>query len=49
MWSDFEREVMARAIVEAKRGRPSPNPRVGAALVREGEVIALEIRPHVNP
>jgi len=41
MWSDFEREVMAMAIVEGKRGRPSPNPRVGAALVREGEVIAL--------
>jgi diaminohydroxyphosphoribosylaminopyrimidine deaminase/5-amino-6-(5-phosphoribosylamino)uracil reductase len=41
MWSDFERGVMRRAIEEAKRGRPSPNPRVGAALVREGEMIAL--------
>jgi diaminohydroxyphosphoribosylaminopyrimidine deaminase/5-amino-6-(5-phosphoribosylamino)uracil reductase len=41
MWTDFEREVMAQAIAEAKRGRPSPNPRVGAALVRAGEVIAL--------
>lgn len=41
MWSDFEREVMARAIAEARRGRPSPNPRVGAAIVRDGDVIAL--------
>jgi diaminohydroxyphosphoribosylaminopyrimidine deaminase/5-amino-6-(5-phosphoribosylamino)uracil reductase len=41
MWSDFERDVMRRAIDEAKRGRPSPNPRVGAALVRDGEIIAL--------
>jgi diaminohydroxyphosphoribosylaminopyrimidine deaminase/5-amino-6-(5-phosphoribosylamino)uracil reductase len=41
MWSDFEREVMAQAIAEAKRGRPSPNPRVGAAIVRDAEVVAL--------
>ncbi|MGD8317116.1 MAG: bifunctional diaminohydroxyphosphoribosylaminopyrimidine deaminase/5-amino-6-(5-phosphoribosylamino)uracil reductase RibD [Myxococcales bacterium] len=41
MWSDFERGVMSRAIEEAKRGRPSPNPRVGAAIVRDGEVVAL--------
>ena len=41
MWSDFEREVMAQAIAEAKRGRPSPNPRVGAAIVRDGEIVAL--------
>lgn len=41
MWSDFEREVMAQAIAEAKRGRPSPNPRVGAAIVRDDEVVSL--------
>ncbi|MGB8330527.1 MAG: bifunctional diaminohydroxyphosphoribosylaminopyrimidine deaminase/5-amino-6-(5-phosphoribosylamino)uracil reductase RibD [Polyangiales bacterium] len=41
MWSDFEREVMERAIVEAHRGRPSPNPRVGAAIVRDGQVISF--------
>ena len=41
MWSDFEREVMQRAIEEAKRGRPSPNPRVGAAIVRDGKVISV--------
>ncbi len=41
MWSDFEREVMTRAIAEAKRGRPSPNPHVGAAIVRDGAVISL--------
>lgn len=41
MGTEFEREVMRRALDEAKRGRPSPNPRVGAALVRDGEVISL--------
>jgi diaminohydroxyphosphoribosylaminopyrimidine deaminase/5-amino-6-(5-phosphoribosylamino)uracil reductase len=41
MWSDFEREVMQRAVEEAKRGRPSPNPRVGAAIVRDGKVISV--------
>lgn len=41
MGSDFERRVMSLAIEEAKRGRPSPNPRVGAAIVREGKVVAL--------
>ena len=41
MWSDFEREVMGLAIAEAIRGRPSPNPRVGAAIVRDGEIVAL--------
>ncbi|MFZ1865127.1 MAG: bifunctional diaminohydroxyphosphoribosylaminopyrimidine deaminase/5-amino-6-(5-phosphoribosylamino)uracil reductase RibD [Polyangiales bacterium] len=41
MWSDSERRAMGRAIEEAKRGRPSPNPRVGAALVRDGEIAAL--------
>jgi diaminohydroxyphosphoribosylaminopyrimidine deaminase/5-amino-6-(5-phosphoribosylamino)uracil reductase len=32
---------MHRAIVEARRGRPSPNPRVGAAIVRHGEIVAV--------
>ena len=32
---------MSQAIAEAIRGRPSPNPRVGAAIVRDGEIIAL--------
>ena len=41
MWSDFERGVMGRAVEEAKLGRPSPNPRVGAAIVREGNVISV--------
>ena len=41
MWSDFEREVMARAIAEARRGRTSPNPRVGAAIVRNGKLVSL--------
>jgi diaminohydroxyphosphoribosylaminopyrimidine deaminase/5-amino-6-(5-phosphoribosylamino)uracil reductase len=41
MWSDFDRDVMTQAIAEAKRGRPSPNPRVGAAIVRDGTLVAL--------
>jgi diaminohydroxyphosphoribosylaminopyrimidine deaminase/5-amino-6-(5-phosphoribosylamino)uracil reductase len=41
MATEFEREVMQRAVEEAKRGRPSPNPRVGAALVRDGTIVSL--------
>ena len=41
MWSELDREVMSKAVAEAKRGRTSPNPRVGAAIVRGDEVIAL--------
>ncbi len=41
MVADFERSVMSRAIEEAKRGRPSPNPRVGAAIVRDGHIISV--------
>jgi diaminohydroxyphosphoribosylaminopyrimidine deaminase/5-amino-6-(5-phosphoribosylamino)uracil reductase len=41
MWSDFEREVMQGAIAQARRGRPSPNPQVGAAIVRHGVVVAF--------
>ncbi len=40
MASDREREVMALAIAEARRGRTSPNPRVGAVLVRDGAILA---------
>ncbi|MGB5347960.1 MAG: bifunctional diaminohydroxyphosphoribosylaminopyrimidine deaminase/5-amino-6-(5-phosphoribosylamino)uracil reductase RibD [Polyangiales bacterium] len=41
MWSDFERGVMKRALAEAKRGYPSPNPHVGAAIVRGEQVLSL--------
>lgn len=41
MWSDFERQMMERALAEAKRGRPSPNPHVGAVLVRDEHVVAV--------
>lgn len=41
MWSELDHEAMGLALAEAKRGRPSPNPRVGAAVVRDGRVIAL--------
>ena len=40
MGPDFEREVMQRAVDQAKRGRTSPNPRVGAAIVRDGAVLS---------
>jgi diaminohydroxyphosphoribosylaminopyrimidine deaminase/5-amino-6-(5-phosphoribosylamino)uracil reductase len=40
MGSNFEREVMQRAVGEAKRGRTSPNPRVGAVIVRDRAVIS---------
>lgn len=41
MWSDFEREVMQRAIAEADRGQPSPNPHVGAVIVRDRRVVSV--------
>jgi diaminohydroxyphosphoribosylaminopyrimidine deaminase/5-amino-6-(5-phosphoribosylamino)uracil reductase len=41
MWSDFEREAMELAVTEAKRGHPSPNPRVGAVIAREGRVLSV--------
>ncbi len=41
MGFDFERGVMQRAVEAAKRGRTSPNPRVGAAIVRDGQVISM--------
>ena len=41
MWSELEREAMEMAIAEAKRGRPSPNPRVGAAVLRDEKLVAL--------
>jgi len=41
MWSDFERGAMERAVAEAKHGRPSPNPRVGAVIVRDGKIVSV--------
>jgi diaminohydroxyphosphoribosylaminopyrimidine deaminase/5-amino-6-(5-phosphoribosylamino)uracil reductase len=41
MWSDFEHRAMERAVAEAKRGRPSPNPRVGAVIVRDGKIVSV--------
>ena len=40
MWSEFEHQVMERAVTEAKRGHPSPNPRVGAAIVRDEQILS---------
>jgi len=37
----FDRRVMRRALREAVKGDPSPNPYVGAAIVRDSEVLAL--------
>lgn len=41
MASDTERAAMKQAIAEAMRGRPSPNPRVGAAVIVGDEVVAV--------
>ena len=40
MASERAAEIMALAIAEAKRGRTSPNPRVGAVIVRDGAIVA---------
>ncbi len=37
----IEREAMAGALAASLRGSPSPNPPVGAAVVRDGEVVAF--------
>jgi diaminohydroxyphosphoribosylaminopyrimidine deaminase/5-amino-6-(5-phosphoribosylamino)uracil reductase len=37
----FELEAMARAAAESRRGTPSPNPPVGAAVVRDGAVVGV--------
>jgi diaminohydroxyphosphoribosylaminopyrimidine deaminase / 5-amino-6-(5-phosphoribosylamino)uracil reductase len=36
----FDLRMMALALRNAERGRPSPNPHVGAVIAREGKVIA---------
>ncbi|NNE19011.1 MAG: bifunctional diaminohydroxyphosphoribosylaminopyrimidine deaminase/5-amino-6-(5-phosphoribosylamino)uracil reductase RibD [Myxococcales bacterium] len=41
MWSDLERAMMQRALAEAKRGYPSPNPHVGAVIVHGGKIISV--------
>lgn len=40
MSAPFDREMMSVALRLAERGRPSPNPHVGAVVVRDGEIIA---------
>ncbi|MEM8609982.1 MAG: bifunctional diaminohydroxyphosphoribosylaminopyrimidine deaminase/5-amino-6-(5-phosphoribosylamino)uracil reductase RibD [Myxococcota bacterium] len=40
MASDADHRFMRLALEEARRGRPSPNPRVGCAIARDGELIA---------
>ena len=41
MSSAFDRRMMRLALREALRGRPSPNPYVGAAVVKDGELVTL--------
>jgi len=41
MWSELEREAMELAVAQAKRGHPSPNPRVGAVITRDGTVLSI--------
>lgn len=40
MGSDADQRFMRLALEEARRAKPSPNPRVGSVIVRDGEVIA---------
>ncbi len=40
MTKSYDEQMMARTIELARRGRPSPNPHVGALVVRDGRVIA---------
>jgi diaminohydroxyphosphoribosylaminopyrimidine deaminase/5-amino-6-(5-phosphoribosylamino)uracil reductase len=37
----LDRRLMARALKEGRKGRPSPNPHVGAVIARGGEIIAV--------
>jgi diaminohydroxyphosphoribosylaminopyrimidine deaminase/5-amino-6-(5-phosphoribosylamino)uracil reductase len=37
---DADAEMMALAIAEGKKGRPSPNPHVGAVLTQDAEIVA---------
>ncbi len=39
--SAIDRRMMARALKEARRGRPSPNPHVGAVIARGSEVVSV--------
>lgn len=36
-----DRDLMARAVREGRRGRPSPNPHVGAVIARDGAVVSV--------
>ena len=38
--TDFDQALMDQALAEAVKGRPSPNPRVGALVARGKEVVA---------
>ncbi len=38
---DVDRRMMERALAEASKGRPSPNPHVGAVIARAGRVLSL--------
>lgn len=39
--ADIDLKMMTRALTEARRGRPSPNPHVGAVVARGEEVLAV--------
>ena len=39
--ASFDKRCMRRVLSEARRGHPSPNPHVGAMVVREGVVLSL--------
>src|SRR5919205_568690 len=39
--SDLDTEIMELALAEGKKGRPSPNPHVGAMVAVDGEVVGV--------
>jgi len=39
--ADIDAKMMTRALAEARRGRPSPNPKVGAVVAKGDQVIAV--------
>ncbi|MEM7727349.1 MAG: bifunctional diaminohydroxyphosphoribosylaminopyrimidine deaminase/5-amino-6-(5-phosphoribosylamino)uracil reductase RibD [Cyanobacteria bacterium P01_A01_bin.45] len=48
--TDFDREIMRRCLTLAKRalGRTSPNPLVGAVIVKDGEIVGEGFHPRAG-
>jgi diaminohydroxyphosphoribosylaminopyrimidine deaminase / 5-amino-6-(5-phosphoribosylamino)uracil reductase len=46
--AEIDRAMMARALREARKGRPSPNPHVGAVVARGARVISVGHHPYAG-